>query len=75
MNARIIEQAINLGASVAGIANVDALKTSPSHVVLRKLDRYNGVGTTDSGKVAPGEIGWPDNAESAVVVGVEHPEK
>jgi len=74
INARIIEQALNLGASVAGIANVDALKNSPSHFVFGKLDRFNGVGTTNSGNVAPGQIAWPDNVGSAVVVGVEHPE-
>ena len=74
INARIIEQAINLGASVAGIANVEALKNSPSHFVFGKLDRYNGMGMKDSGKAALGKISWPDNAGSAVVVGVEHPE-
>lgn len=74
INARIIEQALNLGASVAGIANVDALKNSPSHFVFGKLDRFKSVETTDSGNVAPGQIAWPDNVGSAVVVGVEHPE-
>ncbi len=74
INARIIEEAINLGASVAGIANVAALKNSPSHFVFEKLDRYNGVGTKNSGNLAPGQIAWPDNVASAVVVGVEHPE-
>ena len=74
INALIIEQALNLGASIAGIANVDTLQNSPSHVVFGKLDRFNGMGTKDSGIVEPGQIAWPDNARSAVVVGVEHPE-
>ena len=74
INAQIIEQAINFGASVAGIANVEVLKKSPSHVVFGKLDRYNTAGMKDSGNAAPGQITWPDNAGSAVVVGVEHPE-
>ena len=71
---QIIEQAINLGASFAGIARVDALKYSPSHFVFGKLDRFNGVGTKNSGRVDPGLIAWPDNAASAVVVGLAHPE-
>ena len=70
INALIIEQALNLGASIAGIANVDTLQNSPSHVVFGKLDRFNGMGTKDSGIVEPGQIAWPDNARSAVVVGV-----
>ncbi len=74
INARISEQAINLGASVAGIANVEALKNSPSHFVFGKLDRYTCVGMKDSDNGAPGQISWPDNARSAVVVGVKHPE-
>jgi epoxyqueuosine reductase len=70
----IIEYAINLGASVAGIANVDALKKSPSHFIFGKLDRFDTVGRMEAGKVAPGQIDWPANAGSAIVVGVEHPE-
>jgi epoxyqueuosine reductase len=73
INARIIEQAINLGASAAGIANVNALKNSPSYFLFGKLDRFNGVGTKDSGKLAAGQIVWPSTAASVVVVGVEHP--
>lgn len=74
ITAMIIEQAINSGASIAGIANVDALKKSPSHFVFGELDKFDGIGTVEAGKVEPGKIAWPDNAASAVVVGVEHPD-
>lgn len=74
INAQIIEQALNIGASVAGIANVAALKNSPSHFVFEKLDSFDRVRPMDPGDAAPGQIAWPDNAGSAVVVGVEHPE-
>ena len=74
INTQIIEQAINLGASVAGIANVEALKKSPSHFVFGKLDRYHPAGMKDSGNAVSRQIAWPENAGSAVVVGVEHPE-
>ena len=70
----IIERALKFGASVAGIANVDALINSPSHFVIGKLAGFRGVGTADSGNLAPGEIAWPDSARSAVVIGVAHPE-
>lgn len=70
---RIIDHAKKMGASVAGIAAVQALKKSPSHFVFGKLARYDGVGTQVSGKVKPGEVCWPKFAGSAVVIGVEHP--
>ena len=73
ISSRIIDQAKKMGASVAGIANVHALKNSPSHFVFGKLERYKGVGTKTSGKVKCGEVYWPEFAGSAVVVGVEHP--
>ena len=47
INARIIEQALNLGASVAGIANVDALKNSPSHFVFGKCEFACPVGKVE----------------------------
>ena len=73
ISARIIDQAKKMGASVAGIANVYALKKSPSHFVFGKLERYKGVGTKATGKVKRGEIYWPEFARSAVVIGIEHP--
>jgi epoxyqueuosine reductase len=73
ISGRIIDQAKKMGASVAGIANVQALKISPSHFVFGKLERYNGVGTKTSGKVKCGEVCWPEFARSAVVIGVAHP--
>ena len=73
INSRIVDQAKKMGATVAGIANVDALKKSPSHFVFGKLERYKGVGTKAAGKVKCGEVYWPEFARAAVVIGVEHP--
>ena len=73
INAQIIEQAMSLGASLAGIADVNSLKISPSHFIFGKLEKYSGVGTANSSEVAAGRIAWPDSAGSAVVVGLEHP--
>jgi len=72
---QIIEKAKVFGACLAGIANVEALKESPSHFIFGKLDEYKGVGTKKSDKIRTGEIAWPENAKSAIIVAVEHPGK
>jgi epoxyqueuosine reductase len=71
----IIEKALEFGANLAGIANVQELKHSPSHDIYGKLSDYKGVGTIESGYLRPGKIVWPEKAESAVVIAIEHPEK
>jgi len=69
----ILEKAKSLGASIAGIASVASLKRSPSHIIYPKIgmnlnkhiaDIQNGAGTA--------EIFWPEDAVSAVVIGIEH---
>lgn len=70
---KIIEKAKSLGADVAGIADVDALKTSPSHRIYPKIGmnldaRYQDAG--DGGD--PRGIRWPPDAVSAVIIGVAH---
>lgn len=70
----IIEKALELGASLAGIANIESLKISPSHMISGKLPEFTGAGTLqidDHKKEA--EIFWPENAKSAVVIAVAHP--
>lgn len=74
VNARIIEKALNLGASVAGIADFEAVKNSPSHFALDKLDSFDRVKPMDPGDAPAGQTARPDDAGSAIVVGVEHPE-
>jgi epoxyqueuosine reductase len=71
----IIEKALEFGANLAGIANVQELKHSPSHDIYGKLSDYKGVGTIESGYLRPGKIVWPEKAKSAVVIAIEHPEK
>ena len=72
---RIVEKAISLGASLAGVASVAALKQSPSHVLAPKMAQNNGVGTRATVKgIKPGEVAWPTNARSAVVIAVMHAE-
>ena len=73
-SSQVIEKAKEFGASLAGIANVEALKRSPSHLIYGKLDKYRTVGTK-KGKLNAGEIGWPEDAKSVIVIAVWHPEE
>ena len=69
----VIQKAKSLGASVAGIARVDDLKRSPSHMVYPRigsdLTKHWRDAEEESGSL---EVAWPEDAVSAVVIGVEH---
>lgn len=71
---QIIEKAKQFGASSAGIANVEALKESPSHRIYGRISDYQTVGNKES-HVNPGEVAWPENARSAIIIAVSHPEE
>jgi epoxyqueuosine reductase len=73
-SSQIIKKAKEFGATLAGIANVEALKKSPSHLVYGELEQYRTVGRKE-GKLKPGEIAWPENIKSAIVIAVWHPEE
>jgi len=71
---RIVEKAKALGASVAGVADVEPLMASPSHRIAPKI----GLGLEERWRdapddVVPAEVDWPADAVSAVVIGVSHP--
>ena len=71
---RIVDKARSLGASVAGIAAVGALKASPSHLISPKIGMDPEVPWQDAPEEAlHHEVEWPADAVSAVVIGVEHP--
>ena len=72
ISSQILEKAKEFGACLAGIASVEVLKQSPSHFVYGKLDEHKTVGNKE-GKLKPGEIAWPENAKSAIVIAVWHP--
>jgi epoxyqueuosine reductase len=72
--ATVLDKAKALGASVAGVADVETLKTSPSHGIYPKI----GMDPEMPWQEAPDEalhheVEWPADAVSAVVIGVEHP--
>lgn len=70
---QIINKAKEFGASLAGIANVEELKKSPSHLISNQIAEYGGVGTKKVEGKKLGEVQWPASAKSAVVIAVEHP--
>jgi len=70
---QIIEKAKEFGACAAGIANVEALKKSPSHLIYPYFGRYKSFLNKEVPRDS-GEVLWPANAKSAIVIAVEHPE-
>jgi epoxyqueuosine reductase len=74
INDQIIEKAKEFGACLAGIASVEALKKSPSHLIYGKLDGYKTAGNKE-GKIKPGEVACPENARSAIIIAAWHPEE
>ncbi|MDM8555336.1 epoxyqueuosine reductase [Desulfococcaceae bacterium HSG7] len=70
---KIIEKAKLSGASIAGVANVESLKVSPSHQIYPKIGmnlEAHWENLKDDTKT--GEVTWPSDAVSVVVIGVEH---
>ncbi len=74
INDMIIAKAKEFGGCLAGIVSVEALKKSPSHLIYGKIGDYETVGNK-KGQIQPGEIAWPENAKSAIITAVEHPEE
>jgi len=70
---RIIEKAQKLGASIAGITCLDALKNSPSYELYSKINKCSEANSDirQKGDVAD-KNKWPSDAVSIVIIGVEH---
>ncbi|MGD8836480.1 MAG: epoxyqueuosine reductase [Desulfobacteraceae bacterium] len=72
---QIVAKAKSLGASLAGVANVDLLKQSPSHLLWPQLEKSTRVESRETAMgIKPGEVAWPQRAKSAVVIALEHGE-
>ncbi len=70
---KIIEKAKSLGAAIAGVASIESLKKSPSHRIYPKIGMNLEEHWQDAKEEAkPGEMAWPADAVSAVVIGVAH---
>ncbi len=71
---RIIETAMENGATLAGIAGMDAVKASASHTIYNKMGDYAGVGSVKDDAVPDNKLfTWPDSAKSVLVIGLSHP--
>ena len=75
ITSQIVEKATEFGASLAGIADVEEVKNSPSHLVYGKLDEYKTVGNKTIGETNPWEVVWTEDAKSVIVIAVLHPEE
>ena len=73
---QIIEIALEKGATVAGIANRDALQTSASHLIYPRLGGYEGAGMVNDENVLSMHslFDWPKSFRSVLIVGLAHPE-
>jgi epoxyqueuosine reductase len=69
----IVDKARELGAVAAGIASVELLKRSPSHLMLAKYGtKMDGEYSWDTDHDVR-QVAWPADARSAVVIAVSHP--
>lgn len=73
---RMVEMAIENGATAAGIASMDALRSSPSHTIYPVMGNYGGVGTFKGEDALPRNqwFNWPVTARSVLVIGLSHPQ-
>jgi len=72
---QIIEKAKAMGATLAGIANVDHIKKSPSHQIIKILGmEIDGVNPYQEIVAGFDEVKCPTNAKSALVIALSHPQ-
>ncbi len=70
---QIAAKAKSLGASLAGIADARLLKQSPSHLIYPRMAHNLAVGSRELAEgIELGQVAWPANAKSVVVIAVEH---
>lgn len=71
----IIKTALENGATLAGIASMDAVKVSASHAIYTKMGDYAGIGTVKDDALPDKQLfTWPDSVRSVLVIGLAHPE-
>ena len=74
LTALVVAKAREFGADLAGIARVEDLKQSPSHLISERMPAFANVGAKVVEGRRPGQVDWPEGAKSAVVIAIEHPE-
>lgn len=73
LSREIIEKALEFGADLAGIARVEDLKKSPSHMISEKMPQDNNVASKQVEGRKQGVVEWPEGGKSALVIAVAHP--
>lgn len=64
---------MSLGAAMAGVVNIESLKSSSSHRIYPKIGKNLKVDWQDlKDDIQPARVDWPEDAVSAVVIGVLH---
>jgi epoxyqueuosine reductase len=69
----VVAKAKELGADLVGIVGLDAVTASPSHRMIGKLQRYNGVGSPDEFAPEAVSTGRPEGPASLLVFAMSHP--
>lgn len=72
----LLRKAKELGAHLAGFAAVSDLRTAPSFTFAPQMPGAGeGVGTRKNTLgLKPGEVQWPENAKTVMVIAVHHPD-
>ena len=71
---RIIEMTMKNGATIAGIASMEALKLSASHVIYDEMGDYAGGGTVKDDALPGNQLfNWWDTILSVLVISLAHP--
>ena len=85
---RIVKAAVENGATFAGIADMEALKVSASHMIYNKMTDCSGMNPVKDAEGHPDNefitndqalqdkklFLWPDSVKSILVIGLSHPE-
>jgi len=76
ISSALLSKAKEFGADLVGFASVKDLKQAPSFTFAPKMPGVaDGIGTRENKLgVGPGEVLWPDNAKTVMVIAVHHPE-
>lgn len=74
LSREIIDKAVEYGALLAGVVNVEDLKKSPSHTIIGKMPPYDVEGTQEVEGRKRMEVTWPEGMKTAVVLAGDHPD-
>lgn len=76
LSSALLQKAKELGADLAGFAAVEDLKIAPSFTFAPQMaGAGDGIGSRrNTLGLKPGEVLWPENARTVMVIAVHHPD-